>query len=105
MNRNKWTELVKLGMAMLLAAVLWQQVTELRKARGAEIESVTIEPRWVIQLTVTEDDVPVELIEFTFASYEGCQRAALEAKTTLDLDLFPACLLRWVELGEEGQLP
>ena len=97
MNRKKWAELVKLGMALLLAAFLWQQVTELRKARGSEIKNVTIEPRWVVQLLVTENDVPVELIEFYFASYEGCRRAAMEAKTALDLDLFPACSLRWVE--------
>lgn len=97
MNRNRWAELVKLGMAILLATFLWQQVTELRKARGAEIETAPIEPRWVIQLVVTENDAPVELIEFYFASYEGCQRAALEAKTALAFDHFPACLLRWVE--------
>ena len=105
MNRNKWTELAKLGMAMLLAAFLWQQVTELRKARGAEIDSVTIEPHWVIQLAVTENDVPVELIEFHFASYDGCQRAARDVMITLDIDLFPTCLLCWVEGAEEGQLP
>lgn len=101
MNRNNRTELVKLAMAILLAAFLWQQVTELRKARGSDIESIPIEPRWMIQLLVTENDIPVELIEFFFASYEGCRRAARDAKKTLGLDLFPACLLRWVELDDE----
>lgn len=105
MNRNNWAELVKLSTAIIVAAFLWHQVTELRKARGAEIENVTIEPRWVIQLTVTENDVPVELIEFIFASYEGCWRAARDVMIALDIDFFPSCLLLWVDPGEDGQLP
>ncbi len=105
MKQYQWVELIKLAAAILLAAFLWRQVTDLRKARSFERESANIEPRWVIQMVVTGHETPVQLVEFVFATYDGCQRAALHAKATLELVLMPACVLRWFELGDESQRP
>lgn len=79
MNGRDWHAIAKIVMAVTLAAILWYQVTLLRKARSDDREAGTSAPLWVFDILVRGDGVPVEFREHIFMTRAGCTEGAIPA--------------------------